>query len=196
MNCGHVGNYAKDCISVIPANDVDSSLLYIWSRSPRGAVQDCSARVYVQTKAGWFVSEPKWNNTSQRYTFTNSLWYKCSEGYYLDGYIGESWEKWYNNCAACASPKPANAHYSSGCAWECDTGHGKTAAGRCEALCSSGVTKLRVGNLEIPLYSAKQTQRAIAIGLGADICWASLEAGSGQSALNLDIGNMVYHTIK
>lgn len=104
-------------------------------------------------------------------------------------------------CADCTN-KPENSAYTgnattNACPWECDDGYNQTTANICAQLCTAGITELKMaGGVVIPLYTSKQTDRAIAIGYNGSVCYGSLASGQGTGALNVSSDGVTYHTIK
>lgn len=92
----------------------------------------------------------------------------------------------------------ATVYYSDSCTYTriCDSGYNLTSGNVCAQLCTAGVTKLNLATgVAVPLYSAKQTARVIGIGIGGQVCYGSLAAGSATGALNVIYGGTTYHSI-
>jgi hypothetical protein len=60
--------------------------------------------------------------------------------------------------------------------------------------CDAGITRLRIGNLTIPLDSHKMSPRAIHVQTAGGICYAQLAPGQRAGALNVNIGGTVHHS--
>lgn len=131
---------------------------------------------------------------------------KCSTGYYATGYSYES--DAYNQCIPCTNlpdnavfisygTPDANHENGDNCPWECNDGLGRSAENTCLPLCTSGVTKLHVGNdVSIPLFQTKNTSPAIYIEYKNQICYADLTVGTKSGTLNVQKDGITYHTTK
>ncbi|MDE6571408.1 MAG: hypothetical protein K2L95_04310 [Alphaproteobacteria bacterium] len=133
--------------------------------------------------------------------------YSCPSGY-ASGGTGLSSQ---NQCAASCSnssvsngyipPTSAKVYYPSTCAYSasstvCNTGYNLTSSNVCAAMCAAGVTKIRTGNVTVPLYASKQTTPALHINVGGQVCYGSLDSAAGTSAINVNYGGKTYHSIK
>lgn len=105
----------------------------------------------------------------------------CPAGY-ADGGTGLSSQ---NQCAAkCENqavenghilPNPATVAYPGKCEYNasntvCDNGYKLTASNVCAPICTGGITKLRAGNVSVPLYATRQTTSAIVIRHNNAVC--------------------------
>ncbi len=60
--------------------------------------------------------------------------------------------------------------------------------------CTAGITKLRVGNVSVPLYATRQTTPAIAIRHNNAVCYSNLATGDARSQININYGGKTYHS--
>ncbi|MDE6478552.1 MAG: hypothetical protein K2L94_04895, partial [Alphaproteobacteria bacterium] len=98
-------------------------------------------------------------------------------------------------------PTSAKVYYPSTCAYSasstvCNTGYNLTSSNVCAAMCAAGVTKIRTGNVTVPLYASKQTTPALHINVGGQVCYGNLGADHGTSSINVNYGGKTYHSIK
>ena len=161
----------------------------------------------------WYLSD----ETRTSYLKENSCMYgpashdytaytDCRTGYYAAEPLG--WGKWYTACRPCTN-KPENSTYTSyatpsvmyavedNCPWECDVGYGRTPQGECRPLCDAGITKIHTGAIEIPLFASPHTSPAINVRIpGGTVCFGGLVAGAASGAMNIRVGDTVYHTVR
>ncbi len=131
--------------------------------------------------------------------------YACAAGY-ADGGPGLSSQ---NQCAAkCENRAVENGHilpnsatvaYPGKCEYNasntvCDNGYKLTASNVCAPTCTAGITKLRVGNVSVPLYATRQTTPAIAIRHNNAVCYGNLATGDARSQININYGGKTYHS--
>ena len=127
----------------------------------------------------------------------------CKTGYYVTK--PKNWGDWYSDCEACTN-KPAHSHYTSystpsvmyavedNCPWECDADYGRS-GDTCVPLCNAGATEFHVGNHVFNMYpNSACASPAIRIGLPNGICCVKLESGPAAGAINVKIGEDVWHT--
>lgn len=98
-------------------------------------------------------------------------------------------------------PNAQTVYYPTGCVYNsantvCDSGYNLTAGNVCAAMCAAGVTKIRTGDLIIPLYASKQTAPAIHVNVGGKVCYGNLAAGAATGALNVNIDGEKYHAVQ
>ncbi|MDE6570777.1 MAG: hypothetical protein K2L95_00970 [Alphaproteobacteria bacterium] len=98
-------------------------------------------------------------------------------------------------------PTSATVNYPATCAYNaastvCNTGYSLTSSNVCAAMCAAGVTKIRTGNVTVPLYASKQTTPALHVSIGGKVCYGSLDSDAGTSAINVNYGGKTYHSIK
>ena len=124
----------------------------------------------------------------------------CNPGFY--GLVNPGYGYVSPSCSSCTN-KPANAVFTgpgvtgNDCPWACSPGYSLTGPNTCTpSLCAAGATKLRVGNLTIPLYSAKLTTPSINIRMAGGVCYVSLAAGHSAGALNINYGGVIYHSVQ
>ena len=117
---------------------------------------------------------------------SGACWTSCGNSSVSNGYI---------------PPTVARVNYPTVCTYNpastvCNTGHSLTSSYVCAAMCAAGVTKIRTGNVTVPLYATKQTSPALHIRVGNQVCYGSLGANKAATAVNLNYGGNTYHTIK
>ncbi len=98
-------------------------------------------------------------------------------------------------------PNSGTVYYPMACAYNsantvCNSGYNLTAGNVCALICGAGVTKIRTGDLVIPLYASKQTAPAIHVNVGGKVCYGNLSAGNAAGALNVNIGGEKYHSVR
>lgn len=98
-------------------------------------------------------------------------------------------------------PNSGTVYYPAACAYNsantvCNSGYNLTAGNVCALICGAGVTKIRAGDLVIPLYASKQTAPAIHVNVGGKVCYGNLSAGNAAGALNVNIGGEKYHSVR
>ena len=161
-------------------------------------ISNCYADVRVQTPKGKVLVEAP---ATQDY-WGKKFWYKANPGYYLYDYYG--WTNYYKTVLQCENTPPIHAYFSDEtepnnpqCAWNCDSGYGRTANDTCEQLCRAGITQLRTSNgLSYNLYANKTTTPSINIKPDNTntVCYVNLAIGNATNTINVQYGNTVYHT--
>lgn len=86
----------------------------------------------------------------------------------------------------------------STCLLVCPDGEQYTGVGTCASFCSAGATTLNLGTgLSIPMYSTKQIEPSINIGLNGETCYVNLVPGNtNDSALMIQYNGNTYHTVE
>ena len=211
--CGENGYCVDDIKYDCPQNSQDLSgvadgmILYRWQSFSRmkpvsSNIYECIGDTYIGSTGGEYLAECRWNDENYYKPCDRPyLWYKANLGYYLTGYLYSSWYDWYEGVKPCTN-KPANSHYISAgtpegnnCSWECDDGFAQY-NDLCWPLCATGVQYIKTSSgISVPLFSDKLSQPALCVEYNNGVCYAVLELGEKNSAINIIYNGVNYHAV-
>ena len=66
----------------------------------------------------------------------------------------------------------------------------------CHALCKAGITQLHTDGTSVPIWKDKPTVHNLHIEYNNSVCYVGLSAGHAPNAINVEIDNNTYHTVR